>query len=122
MKKLLAATFVAVGLSASIVGTAPFLTGCPGIGLVAPQGFDESVVAGYQAVASASNLVGEALDAGKISPADARNAHEQLTNVKEGIDIAAEMHLTNAPAGEARLKAVLAGLDALDAYLRARIK
>lgn len=119
VKKLFVAAFMALGL-ATFVGAPAMLTGCAGLGLVKPQGFEEVQAAGYQSVEVGAKLVGTLLDAGKLSAQDARNAHTQLTNLREGLDLAAELRLTNAPAGEARQRAALAGIDALLVYLRSK--
>ena len=115
-RKLTAAAVMALSLT-TIVAAPLLLTGCPQLGLVRPQGFEASLTAAYQSVTTGANLVGSALDAGKISAADARNAHTTLTNLKEGLDIADQIHATDATAGEQRLKATIAGIDALIAYL-----
>lgn len=117
MKKLFAAAFLALTLTTTM-GAAPVLQGCASLGLYKPEGFSQNLAAGYQSITTSANLIGAALDAGKLKPADARNAHTTLTDLKGGLDIAKDLHVTDAEAGEARLKATLAALDALELYLK----
>lgn len=119
--KTIASGFLALSLTGVVVAGPLALTGCALFGVPVAQNFDERVVAGYASVAAAADMTGVLMDAGQLTPADARNVHTQLINLKEGVDVAVAIKqsgdLSNA---ETRLTATIAALNILKGYLNSR--
>ncbi len=98
------------------------LSACASLGLQTPKTFNERLAAGYVSVTAARDTAATLLTAGKITAGDAQNVQQQADNARSGLDIARSVHETNPAAGDDKLTAILAGLNALSAYLIARQK
>lgn len=115
------ALLIALFMASFVMVPTVILSGCPAIGVQAPHTFNERVVAGYKTVEWGADTVGLLLDAGKLSAADARNSKDSLQTFKDGLDVAVQIQSGGDFAtAEGRLQASLAGLMALEAYLRSR--
>lgn len=119
-RSLLSAAWLAFTLALGIAVVGP-LAGCATIGIHAPDSFEERIVAGYSTVQALADSTALLLEAGEINAEDARNIHTQLTTAKEGLDITRRIHdggdITTA---EGRLQATIAGLTAIQTYLRSK--
>lgn len=86
------------------------------------QSFNARAQTAYQGIAGLANTTQTLLAADKISADDAQNVVTVGTNLKTGVDIAVQVHATDAQAGSDKLAATIAGLTALQAYLASRSK
>jgi hypothetical protein len=91
--------------------------GCATLGAAQPQTFSEKATAGYETVTALANLTSVLLDAGKIEVKDGRNVHTQLTNLKEGIDIAVALKAAGNSDADSRLEVTIKALTLLQSYL-----
>lgn len=99
---------------------AVLLAGCETIGIPQPTAFNDRLAAGYTTVTGVTDAALILAQAGKIDKGDAQNIHDQAVNLKAGLDIVRTLHAEQPGVAEDRLSAVLAGLTALDAYLKTR--
>jgi len=108
-------------LSVCLVLGAIFATievdGCTALGLQAPQTFNERLDAGYQTIATVVSTADALYKAGKITARDARNIETQTDNVREGLDLAREYKAAGNNQADSKLRAAMAVLDALEAYV-----
>jgi len=95
------------------------LSACATLGFEAKT-FNERAVVALSSVTAAANSVDSLLASDTITADDAENIVEQIETLKAGIDVARVVHSTNPAAGDERLTQILAGLEALSAYLRSR--
>lgn len=96
------------------------ISACATLGLEQPKSFNERLAAGYATLTTARDSAGTLLAAGKITAPDAQQIQNQCDNVRSGLDIARNIHAKDPQAADAKLTAVLAGLNALSAYLQTR--
>jgi len=96
------------------------LAGCASLGVPAPSTFNEKAAAALATVTGARQTTLTLLQAGKLTPDDAENVNAQADNLRQGIDIARQIHSTNTAAGDDRLTATITALTALNAYLGTR--
>jgi hypothetical protein len=93
------------------------LSACAALGLSTPETFNQRALA---ATGTSQAILRTAIDmraAGKLSDADRDNVVATVRTAEQGIDLAATIAKTDAPAGTARLQASIAVLNALSAYL-----
>lgn len=95
------------------------LAACQSLGLK-PETFNQRTAAGYVLVTGITDGALVLGQAGKITPKDAQNIHDQAVNLKTGLDIAVSLHVSQPVLAEDRLSATLTALTALDAYLKSR--
>ena len=97
-----------------------FLSACGTLGIPTAQTFNERVASGYSAVTAARKSATTLLIAKKISAADAQNVQSQADNARAALDIARNVYSTDPKAGEDKLLAAQAVLQALRSYLLAK--
>lgn len=95
------------------------LTACASLGLSA-QTFNQKLSLGYTTDASITDAALILGSAGKMTPADAQNVHDQAVNLKAGLDIVRTLHAQQPAAANDKLASILAALNALDSYLKTR--
>lgn len=98
------------------------VSACSALGLQSPQNFSDRLAAGYVTVTAARDSTATLLSSGKITAGDAQQIQTQCDNARSGLDIARQVHETNPQAGDEKLTAILAGLNALSQYLATRTK
>lgn len=103
---------------ASWLVLAALLTACTLMGQPTPDSFNQKLEGAYRTAETIVRSNSILLNAHKISSADAENVAKEVDAGKQGLDIARDIHTTDPQAGSARLTATLAGLHALEAYLK----
>jgi len=98
------------------------LTGCAALGLATPKTFNQKFAVGISSVTSARQTALTLLTARKISADDAANVQAQADNARTGLELARTIHASLPEQGEAKIDAVLIGLNGLTAYLCSRDK
>lgn len=93
------------------------LAACAQLGMQTPATFNQRVAAGYTTVQTVAESATVALQAGKLSRADAANIVTTSRTALDGLAVAQTLHAGNAAAGEDRLAVTLAILQSLQAYL-----
>lgn len=96
------------------------LAACQSLGVPPADTFSKRVIVANGLVESASATVETLYTAGKLSQPDARQFNQRCTDAATGIDIARQAHVTDPAAADARLTAIIAGLNALSAELKTR--
>ena len=96
------------------------LTACSTINLNAPKSFNAGLQDGYTMVTAIAQTAATLKTAGKITDSDVTNIVTVLENMKSGLDVARQIHVTNPQAGADRLSAVISSLTALQTYLATR--
>lgn len=96
------------------------LAACQTLNVPAPTTFNQKATAAYNALDAAVQTTGTLLQSGKITPNDAQQAHDQISQIKSGVDIAVQVHTNDPQAGEDRLATAITALTALQAYLAGR--
>ena len=118
MKRFLAPFLFAVSM---LFAMAPaLLIGCSGMNSVLqplPDGPNAKVAAALSSVTTARELLAVAVNADKISAADADNLRMQINTARSGIDLAQTAFKTDMAGGDARLSAARAAIDGVRAYL-----
>ena len=110
----LVAAMLAVALPLAVSGCAG------GIGSVvsaAPSGPNSNTAIALTSVTTTRELLTAAVNADKISAADAENLRTQLNAARAGIDVAQSLYKTDPSGGDARLAISRAAIDAVRAYL-----
>lgn len=95
------------------------MAACTSLGLSADT-FNQKVAAGYTTVTTIADSATLLYQSGHLSDADKANVVQQDENLKVGLDVAREVHATDTSSGDAKLKATLVALQALDAYLKSK--
>lgn len=116
MRKLFAAAFLALALSATVVAT-PLLSGCQAIGVLPADSFEEKLLFVQSGVAAAQKALERKIDAGTISKRDATNTDAQLDAAVEGLDISITLREAGDPAAAGKLEATAAIVAALRTQL-----
>lgn len=98
------------------------LSACAQLGLQSPKSFNDKLATGYVTITAARDSTATLLTSGKITAADAQQIQTQCDNARSGLDIARSVHATSPEAGDEKLTAILAGLNALSQYLATRTK
>jgi hypothetical protein len=93
---------------------------CASLGVPEADTFNKKTVVANGLVESASATVETLYTAGKLSQPDARSFNQRLENAAKAIDIAKQVHQTDPATADARLSAIIAGLNALQSELQAR--
>lgn len=93
------------------------LAACQTLNVPAPTTFNQKATAAYNALDAAVQTAGTLLQSGKITPDDAQQTHDQIMQIKNGVDIAVQVHANDPAAGEDRLATAITALTALQAYL-----
>lgn len=91
--------------------------GCAALGITHSLTFNEQLAAGYQTVTGIATSADQLHSAGKLSDKDAANVLTQDTNLREALDIAAQVHASNAKSGGDKLQAAITALNSLVSYL-----
>lgn len=112
-----ASGFVRWELAASLALIAMIAVGCTALGITKPLTFNEQLSAGYTSVQGIATTADSLLKAGKITAKDAANVETQDTNLREALDIAAQVEQTDATSGGNKLTAAIAGINSLVTYL-----
>ncbi len=89
-------------------------------GMAQPDTFNKKAAAAYVTVQTVAESANTAYKAGKISKDDAANVVATGRATIQAIEVAAVIHQGNPKAGEDKLAAALAVLQALQAYLAAQ--
>lgn len=105
-----------------IFAAALMLSACGALNLATPKSFGERVVAAYETTSAVRDTAYVLLDNGKISYIDASHVQRGADNVREGIDVARELHSELESAGEEKLDQALATLRVLQKYVNERSK
>lgn len=98
------------------------LTACATFNVPAPTTWNQRVLAAYNLEDSVVQSVQTLAVAGKISKGDAQKFHDQAVELKNGIDLADQMHSGNPAQGEDALATTITALQALQAELQKRQK
>lgn len=93
------------------------LTACAQMGMRSPETFNQRIAAGYTTVQAVNEGALVALNAGKLSKADAGNIVTSSRAALDGLTVARTLHASDPMAAENRLAATLAILQSLQAYL-----
>ncbi len=93
------------------------LAACAQVGMQTPQTFNARLAAGYTTVQTVADGARTALAAGKITKADADNVVTSERTALAALSVASQLHATDPKAGEDKLSATLAILNALNAYV-----
>ena len=96
------------------------LAACQTLSVPAPTTFNQKALAAYNALDAATQTTLTLAQSGKLSRDDAQQAHDQIAQVKNGVDIAVQVHVNDPQAGEDRLATAITALTALQAYLAGR--
>lgn len=96
---------------------ATLMIGCAGLGVSAPQTFNQKAVAAHVTVEGIAKTALSLRQAGKLSDADRDNVVATLRSAEAGIDLATMTAKTNPQAGADKLSATIAVLTALQTYL-----
>lgn len=96
------------------------LCACAQLGMAPADTFNKKVAAAYTTVQSVADSANAALAAGKITKSDATNVVTSARAALTAIDVAEGLHSTDPKAGDDKLAATLAILQALSAYLAAQ--
>ena len=107
-------------LIASWLVLAVLLNACGIMGQLSPETFNQKLEGGYRTAETIVRSTSILLNAQKINSADAENLGKEVDVGKQGLDISREIHTSDPQAGSDRLIATLAGLRALEAYLRTK--
>lgn len=100
--------------------TTGLVAGCAAMGVVTPQTTDQKIAAAYTTVTTIRRTTLKILQAKKISPADAKNVQAQADVARDGLDLAAELLLTDIVGAASKLEVQLKILNALDLYLASK--
>ena len=117
MKRLILSLFTAVALA---LAGPTLLIGCAGPNAIVqkvPDGPNAKISAALVSVTTARDLLTVAVNADKVSSADAQNLRMQLNTARASIDVAQDLFKTNPAGGDARLTAATAAINAVRAYL-----
>lgn len=93
------------------------LVGCAQLGLKAPESFRDKAAVAYSTVTQVRQTTTSLLNAKKITSADAANVLTATDAARAGVDVALQMHATDANAASAKLDAIKTTLTALLGYL-----
>jgi hypothetical protein len=96
------------------------LAGCAALGILTPENFSERLAAGYVTVTGIRNTAGDLLEAQKIGSQDAENIQAAADTGRAGLDISRTMRASDPDGADDRLTATIAGLTALEAYLKSK--
>lgn len=121
-------TFRSIVLAACVLAAA----GCAQLGLPGAKTFVDKAVAAQLTSTAVRRSAIQLLDAGRITPADARNAQAAADAARQGIDLATAVYVAacpripqteevdkscSAPAADAKLTAAISILTAVQTYL-----
>lgn len=96
------------------------LAACASLGVPTPQTFNEKEAAAIVTLTSIRETATALLRTDKITAADAQNIQNQCDNARAAIVIADGIKATDPSQAENRLTAIIAGLNAISAYLNER--
>ena len=96
------------------------LAACQTLNVPAPTTFNQKATAAYNALDAAVQTTATLLQSRKITPDDAQQVHDQIAQIKSGVDIAVQVHANDSQAGDDRLATAITALTALQAYLAGR--
>ncbi len=100
-----------------LIACMAILTACASLGMQTPDTFNKRAAAAYATVQTVADSATAAVNAGKLSKADATNVVTTSRTALAAIDVATSLHATNPQAGEDKLASTLSVLNALSAYL-----
>ena len=95
------------------------LAGCASL---QPKSFNEKLAVGISTVIAARTTATVLLSARKITADDAQNVQNAADNARAGLELARTIHATLPEQGNARLNAVLVGINGITTYLCSRDK
>lgn len=95
------------------------ITACGALGADSPQTFNEKAAAAQITVTATRSTALQLLQAGKITPADAKNAQAAAAAGNTAIDIARQYAATDPAGASAKLTSAVAIVTAVQAYLNA---
>jgi hypothetical protein len=107
-------------LKLSILPFIILLAACQSLGVPPADTFNKRIVVANSLVESASATVETLFTAGKLSQPDAKQFNQRCADAAAGIDITRQTHVTDPTAADAKLTAIIAGLNALNAELQNR--
>jgi hypothetical protein len=107
-------------LAVGSIATVGLTSGCAALGLQRPETFNERAAVAISSVTVVRQTATRLLLSGKLTAADGRNIQAQADNARAAIEIAISIQATDPAAAENRLTAILAGLNAITAYLTAK--
>lgn len=96
------------------------LAACQSLGVPPADTFNKRVIVANGLVESASATVETLFVAGKLSQPEARQFNQRCADAAAGIDITRQTRVTDPTAADAKLTAIIAGLNALNAELKTR--
>lgn len=104
----------------SAVAALALLTACSVFGLPQAKSFSDRLAVGYNTVIAVRETNTALVSSSLISADDAQNVQDQADTARAGLDIASSLRDVDQTAADARLRASLQILSALEAYLRSR--
>lgn len=106
----------------ALTSVAVFVGGCSSLGLPTAKTFNERLAVGYGTVTAVRNTAATMLVAREITPQDARQVQQHADMARSGLNVAADLQLTDVPAAEQRLSTSLQILKGLQDYLATKGK
>lgn len=100
-----------------ILAAALALSACSTLGIPKAETFNQRLAVGYASVTTVRSTAASLIDAGKLTAADGRNVQSGADSVRQGLDVARELHTTVPAAGEDKLAQALAALTVLEKYV-----
>jgi hypothetical protein len=96
------------------------LAGCPSIGLIKPESFQERLAAAYTLNTTIRDATASSLSSGAISSTDAEKALQQTREFRTRLDQVRAVAGTDLSTAEARLTAIATALQELRSELAAK--
>jgi len=96
------------------------LNACATLGVPSPTTWNQRILAAYNLEDGIVQSVQTLAVAGKISKGDAQQFHDKAVELKNGIDLADQIHGGNPTAGEDSLATAVKALQALQTELQKR--
>jgi hypothetical protein len=101
---------------------AGFLAACAAVGLAPAQSFDQQLAYAYGTHTAVLDLTNQALQAGKLTPAEARQVSTIADNARSILDSAKAVETSDLATATGRLTLASKLLDQLQTYLQTRGK
>lgn len=96
------------------------LSACAQLGLQAPETFNERLAVGVSSVTQVRLTAANLLNQKTISKEDAENVMKQTDMASDALRIARSVSVTDPAAADAKLRATVAALTALQTYLASK--
>jgi hypothetical protein len=94
------------------------IVGCSSLGLAQPQNLDQGIAYAYGGLTTALQGIATATNAGQLTAAQATNANAMALNVKNVLDTARSLEVSNATAAANDLTLATSALTSLQSYLK----